>query len=94
MSGFALKCLFNYIYAYSTFQVIGVISVFFICVSILSFCLKTHPDMRVPVIRNVTLRWANTTIWTLDKHSTNPHVAFIYIEYVCNAWFTIEICVR
>ena len=50
--------------------------------------------MRVPVIRNVTLTWANTTIWTLDKHSTNPHVAFIYIEYVCNAWFTIEICVR
>ena len=76
------------------FQVIGVISVFFICVSILSFCLKTHPDMRVPVIKNVTVRWANTTIWTLDKHSTNPHVAFIYIEYVCNAWFTIEICVR
>ena len=37
-------------------QVIGVISVFFICVSILSFCLKTHPDMRVPVIRNVTVR--------------------------------------
>ncbi|KAG8228913.1 hypothetical protein J437_LFUL011646 [Ladona fulva] len=35
--------------------VIGVVSVFFICVSILSFCLKTHPDMRVPVIRNFTV---------------------------------------
>lgn len=30
-------------------------SVFFICVSILSFCLKTHPNLRVPVIRNVTV---------------------------------------
>ena len=70
------------------------ISVFFICTSILSFCLKTHPDMRVPVIRNVTVTWENSTIWSLDKHSTNPHDAFFYIEYVCNAWFTIEIFVR
>ena len=44
------------IFTLSCLQVIGVISVFFICVSILSFCLKTHPDMRVPVIRNVTVR--------------------------------------
>jgi hypothetical protein len=36
-------------------QVISMFSVFFICVSILSFCLKTHPDMRVPVIRNITI---------------------------------------
>lgn len=32
------------------------ISVFFIVVSIVSFCLKTHPDMRVPLIRNVTVQ--------------------------------------
>ena len=96
------------------FQVIGVISVFFICISILSFCLKTHPDMRVPMIRQtnyffiiiiislmeaprnitVTSRGGNVTHWTLDKHSTNAHDAFFYIECICNAWFTIEICVR
>ena len=29
-------------------------SVFFIIVSILSFCLKTHPSMRVPSIQNVS----------------------------------------
>ena len=46
------------------------------------------------MIRNVTVTWQNATIWSLDKHSTNPHDAFFYIEYVCNAWFTIEICVR
>ena len=46
----------NDVFTLSCLQVIGVISVFFICVSILSFCLKTHPDMRVPVIRNVTVR--------------------------------------
>jgi len=29
-------------------------SVFFIIVSILSFCIKTHPSMRVPSIQNVS----------------------------------------
>ena len=33
---------------------------FFICVSILSFCLKTHPNLRVPVVRNITVDWSKT----------------------------------
>ncbi|VVD00293.1 unnamed protein product [Leptidea sinapis] len=75
--------------------IIGVISVFFICVSIISFCLKTHPDMRVPVIRNYSVTTANQTqSWALDKVQTNAHIAFFYIECVCNAWFTLEILVR
>lgn len=77
------------------FQIIGVISVFFICVSILSFCLKTHPDMRVPVIKYIAVKTAaNTTDWTVDKSHTNAHIAFFYIECICNAWFTFEILVR
>ncbi|XP_015787209.1 potassium voltage-gated channel protein Shaw isoform X2 [Tetranychus urticae] len=82
---------------YSSFpaKVIGIASVLFICVSILSFCLKTHPNMRVPVFNNITVRTSmNTEAWVLDKHHTNPHEAFFYIECVCNAWFTIEIIVR
>uniref|UniRef100_A0A182SYU8 Uncharacterized protein n=1 Tax=Anopheles maculatus TaxID=74869 RepID=A0A182SYU8_9DIPT len=72
--------------------IIGIISVFFICVSIISFCLKTHPDMRVPYIRNITVKTANqNTSWVLDKTQTNAHIAFFYIECVCNAWFTFEI---
>lgn len=76
-------------------QIIGIISVFFICVSIISFCLKTHPDMRVPIIRNITVKLANQngTAWVLDKTQTNAHVAFFYIECFCNAWFTFEILV-
>lgn len=38
---------------------IAVMSVFFICVSIVSFCLKTHPNMRVPVIVNKTIEQVN-----------------------------------
>ena len=74
---------------------VGIVSVFFICVSILTFCLKTHPDMRVPVIHNLTVRTAlNMTAWTLDKHGTNPHDAFFFVECICNAWFTIELFIR
>ena len=63
--------------------------------SILSFCLKTHPDMRVPVIQNVTVHTThNTTAWTLDKKATNAHQAFFYIECVCNTWFTFELFIR
>lgn len=32
-------------------QVIAAISVFFVIVSITSFCLKTHPPLRVPVLK-------------------------------------------
>ncbi|XP_039435827.1 potassium voltage-gated channel protein Shaw-like [Culex pipiens pallens] len=87
--------LFDEPYSSNAAKIIGVISVFFICVSILSFCLKTHPDMRVPVLRNITVRTANgSAAWVLDKTQTNAHVAFFYIECVCNAWFTLEILVR
>jgi len=74
---------------------VGIISVFFICASIVIFCLKTHPNMRVPVIHNLTLATShNSTAWTLDKHGTNAHDAFFYLECLCNAWFTFELLIR
>ncbi|XP_046652986.1 potassium voltage-gated channel protein Shaw-like isoform X1 [Daphnia pulicaria] len=87
--------LFDEPYSSNSAKIVGLISVFFICISILSFCLKTHPDMRVPVIRNLTVHTSfNSTAWTLDKTQTNAHEAFFYIEAVCNTWFTIEILMR
>lgn len=32
--------------------------------------------------------------WTLDKHKTDAHDAFFYIEAICNAWFSFEIATR
>lgn len=50
---------------------VAVISVFFICVSVLSFCLKTHPSMRVPYLRNITVNGpGNATYFLLDKVKT------------------------
>ncbi|XP_064596965.1 potassium voltage-gated channel protein Shaw-like isoform X3 [Liolophura sinensis] len=76
-------------------NVIAVVSVFFIVISILSFCLKTHPEMRVPVLANVTTATEDGNwTWTLEKKGTEPHEAFFYIECACNAWFTFEIIIR
>ena len=61
----------------------------------MSFCLKTDPNMRVPVIINRTIHLANNrTDWSLDKVSTNPHEAFQLIETICNIWFTFELLMR
>uniref|UniRef100_A0A8D8RUC1 Potassium voltage-gated channel protein Shaw n=1 Tax=Cacopsylla melanoneura TaxID=428564 RepID=A0A8D8RUC1_9HEMI len=90
-----LWSLFDEPYSSNAAKIIGVVSVFFICISILTFCLKTHPDMRVPVIHNITVKTThNTSAWTLDKAQTNAHDAFFYIECLCNAWFTFEILMR
>ncbi|XP_018575194.1 potassium voltage-gated channel protein Shaw [Anoplophora glabripennis] len=87
--------LFDEPYSSTAAKVIGVLSVFFICVSILSFCLKTHPDMKVPVIKTTAVRTTNNgTDYFIDKEDTDAHVAFFYIECICNAWFTFEILVR
>lgn len=92
-----LWSLFDEPYSSLPAKIIGAASVFFILISIFSFCLKTHPNMRVPVIRNVTVLTAfngSTTSWVLDKQKTNPHEAFFYIECICNVWFTIEFTIR
>ncbi|KAG5326500.1 KCNAW protein, partial [Acromyrmex heyeri] len=86
--------LFDEPYSSVAAKVISIVSVFFICVSILSFCLKTHPDMRVPVIVNRSVKINNETSWVIDKTRTNAHDVFFYIECVCNAWFTLEFLIR
>lgn len=90
-------------------QACSVVSVFFIVVSILSFCLKTHPNFRIPVIRIVDTSGLPGALefgtlmnqtnnpsfaWTLEKKRTEPHEAFFYVECVCNAWFTFELILR
>ncbi|XP_017777321.1 PREDICTED: potassium voltage-gated channel protein Shaw isoform X2 [Nicrophorus vespilloides] len=87
--------LFDEPYSSTAAKVIGVLSVFFICISILSFCLKTHPDMKVPKLWRVNVTTAdNRSDYVFEKTETEAHVAFFYIECICNAWFTFEIIVR
>ena len=53
-------------------QVVAVVSVFFIIVSILIFCLKTHPNLRLPVIQNLTVTQfpANFSVGPLSTATT------------------------
>lgn len=70
-------------------KLIACISVFFICTSVISFCLKTHPGFRQDF--NASSELANTTSAFINSQ---PHSAFFYVELVCNAWFAFELVVR
>lgn len=72
---------------------------FFIFISVLSFALKTHPDMRIPtVIREKSEKhWFNNYSMRFDNfeyEETEPHAAFFYVEVACNSWFTFELAIR
>jgi len=59
-------------------QVAATMSVFFIIVSILSFCLKTHPSMRVPSIQNVSFpRFHGRTISSSSSLSSLPSSSYV-----------------
>lgn len=76
-------------------QFLSIVSVFFIVISITSFCLKTHPDLRIPLIINQTVHLVgNATTWSIQKKGTEPHQAFLYVEASANIWFTFEILIR
>ncbi|CAG9534643.1 unnamed protein product [Cercopithifilaria johnstoni] len=74
-------------------EVISVISIFFVITSIICFCLKTHPNLRVPDI-DIELKNDSTHILFIRKTATRAHVAFFYIEVISNVWFTMELFIR
>ena len=81
-------------------QMLAAVSVFFIVISITSFCLKTHPAMRVPTVSVRDGRRRNSTGVenglppTVSKRRDEAHPAFFYVDSVCNAWFAAEVIVR
>ncbi|NP_001368707.1 BTB domain-containing protein [Caenorhabditis elegans] len=84
-------------------QFIAAISVFFLITAIIVFCLKTHPGLRIPELapfgnfsrnhRSTSSRIHPAQI-NIDKANSRPHPTFMYIETICNIWFTIEILAR
>ena len=71
------RLIFNEPYSSIAAKLVAIVSVFFICASIFSFCIKTHPYMRVPEIRN---RTSGHGAWFLEKYRTEPYQIFFYIE--------------
>uniref|UniRef100_A0A1I8G894 Ion_trans domain-containing protein n=1 Tax=Macrostomum lignano TaxID=282301 RepID=A0A1I8G894_9PLAT len=91
-----LWALFDEPYSSAAAKIVAVVSVFFIVISILSFCLKTFPGLRVPIISNetVVLDLLGNQSFAFYKHRSEPHQAFFFVECVCNSWFTFEIVTR
>ncbi|XP_044272546.1 potassium voltage-gated channel protein Shaw-like isoform X2 [Tribolium madens] len=79
--------LFDEPYSSSAAKIVAGASIFFICASVLCFCLKTHHGFRVDcdqIRKNITE----------DVNCTDPHPNFLTVEHICNAWFTFEFVVR
>lgn len=79
-------------------KLIACVSVFFICTSVISFCLKTHPGFRQEFSATSENTTTTTTSKSFDVNRSNyhrpPHSAFFYVELVCNVWFAFELVVR
>uniref|UniRef100_A0A914XE76 Ion transport domain-containing protein n=1 Tax=Plectus sambesii TaxID=2011161 RepID=A0A914XE76_9BILA len=80
---------------------ISVVSICFVVVSIVSFCLKTHPNWRIPDIDLHFFPYNETAHFSgrrpglmVTKSATRAHPAFFYVELICNLWFAFEIVVR
>uniref|UniRef100_A0A7E4VV02 BTB domain-containing protein n=1 Tax=Panagrellus redivivus TaxID=6233 RepID=A0A7E4VV02_PANRE len=126
-------------------NIIAGVSVFFLILAIVVFCLKTHPGLRVYEIDSITVNITQpapshrggqrgqvydsrevqgrhqirddreydddyddtprrrrqtqnckyrTEAIGIEQKSSKPHPGFMYVETVCNIWFTIEIIIR
>uniref|UniRef100_A0A8D0DZJ1 Potassium voltage-gated channel subfamily C member 4 n=1 Tax=Salvator merianae TaxID=96440 RepID=A0A8D0DZJ1_SALMN len=85
--------LFEDPYSSRAARVIAFASLFFILVSITTFCLETHEAFIIDVNVTETSVDGNTTeIFVMQKLETKPILT--YIEGVCVLWFTLEFLVR
>lgn len=64
--------LFDEPYSSCLAKIIAIISVFFIFVSTASFCIKTHPSMRVPVIHKQLVHYYYDPNYSTGPYSPQP----------------------
>ncbi|KAG7188963.1 hypothetical protein KM043_008561 [Ampulex compressa] len=83
--------LFDEPYSSILAKSLACISVLFIFLSVLCFCLKSHtmPSRNVVEIEKVPRNETNPEVF-----AWKPDSVFFYVEHACNAWFTFEIFVR
>uniref|UniRef100_A0AC35U620 BTB domain-containing protein n=1 Tax=Rhabditophanes sp. KR3021 TaxID=114890 RepID=A0AC35U620_9BILA len=73
---------------------LSILSILFVVVSIICFCMKTHPYMRVPEITLNASEFNHNPFDISKKSTSRAHPYFFYIEFVCNIWFTVELTCR
>ncbi|XP_014610081.1 PREDICTED: potassium voltage-gated channel protein Shaw-like [Polistes canadensis] len=94
--------LFDEPYSSWSAKCIACISIFFICLSVLCFCLKNYPgnsnsNDNLPQISTNDCPTNDSLEFTQhyeNEKISRPYRAFYYIEHACNAWFTFEITIR
>ncbi|CAM2107470.1 unnamed protein product [Caretta caretta] len=85
--------LFEDPYSSRAARIVAFSSLFFILVSITTFCLETHEAFNRNVNVTETMVVGNTTkVLLTNKVETEP--VLTYIEGVCVLWFTLEFLVR
>ncbi|KAF3430377.1 hypothetical protein E2986_10411 [Frieseomelitta varia] len=87
--------LFDEPYSSTTAKCIAGVSILFICLSVLCFCLKGHTVTTKPS-RNNNQR-NSEPLHIGSSRNTDPadsHPVLFYLEHTCNAWFTLEITLR
>ncbi|XGW08872.1 hypothetical protein V3C99_011301 [Haemonchus contortus] len=75
-------------------RTISLINICFVVLSIVCFCLKTHPYLRIPDIDVGSLNVTHPRTVYVGKTATRPHPSFFYVELVCNMWFSGEFLLR
>uniref|UniRef100_A0A913I519 BTB domain-containing protein n=1 Tax=Strongyloides stercoralis TaxID=6248 RepID=A0A913I519_STRER len=89
-----LWSLFDEPWSSRSARILSIISIFFVIVSIVSFCLKTHPYMRVPEISFNATIYDNEPLHVIKNSTSRAHPYFFYVELICNIWFTFELLSR
>ncbi|KAK1122085.1 hypothetical protein K0M31_009926 [Melipona bicolor] len=87
--------LFDEPYSSTTAKCIAGVSILFICLSVLCFCLKSHTVTTKPS-KNNNQRNSEPLHFGSSRNTdrADSHPVFFYLEHTCNAWFTLEITLR
>lgn len=85
--------LFDEPYSSTAAKCIACISILFICLSVLCFCLKSHTMTKQP--RNNQRQGEPVRSESgRNRDDVDSYPVFFYLEHACNAWFTLEITLR
>ncbi|OAD56714.1 Potassium voltage-gated channel protein Shaw [Eufriesea mexicana] len=85
--------LFDEPYSSTAAKCIACISILFICLSVLCFCLKSHTMTKQS--RNNQLQGEPVRSESgRNRDDVDSYPVFFYLEHACNAWFTLEITLR
>ena len=78
-----------------------------IILSIVAYCFKTSPSFTLPILQlhhgphfNITFNASDVRAFPRDfaisapEHPQSFHAVFLYMEFFCNVWFTVEFIIR